>query len=382
MPRQLLGFYYDEERNRYFPLSMKPKGEEPSRKRRRVEGGIPSFSALEKLRTSYGSATHRRRALQQNGLLMIVVHFSDIYASNLSLTCGGKAYPAVSSGHITSFCAVVSTNHNGPVMVGDSSGWLYSLPHNDDPSRVVNRQPELNIGSSVSAICAWGSRRTYFQGGGERGVLVPDIEMGNVLQMLPTGSAALTMKLDNHLVYAGLRQGFITRFDTRLSTKNCETLLNHTYKRSPNAITHLSLIHQNELLVSTVWGYLQTYDLRFLRRAKPVLQFFGHENTSTIKLGIAVDPAEDFVFAAGEDKRVRGWSLRTGQQIPSDPINSRAAASLWHEAPREQTRLFDVLFDEPVAAMQVTMGETGPCMWAASGGDLYRMPLGNIDVSA
>lgn len=38
---------------------------------------------------------------------------------------------------------------------------------------------------------------TYFQGGGERGVLVPDIEMGNALQMLPTGNSVLTIKLDN-----------------------------------------------------------------------------------------------------------------------------------------------------------------------------------------
>lgn len=49
--------------------------------------------------------------------------------------------------------------------------------------------------------------QTYFQGGGERGVLVPDIEMGNVLQMLPTGSAALTMKLDNVSILVSHRTG-------------------------------------------------------------------------------------------------------------------------------------------------------------------------------
>ena len=125
-----------------------------------------------------------------------------------------------------------------------------------------------------------------------------------------------------------------------------------------------------------------------------MLQFSGHVNSSAIKLvrtsspsrkqlvlkastqGIAVDPTEDFVFAAGQDRRVRGWSLRTGQRIAADPINSRAAASLWREAPPEQTRLFDVLFDEPITTMQVTTDGAGPCMWAACGGELYRMPLG------
>lgn len=37
-----------------------------------------------------------------------------------------------------------------------------------------------------------------------------------------------------------------------------------------------------------------------------------------------------------------------------------------------------MLFDEPVTAMQVAMDEAGPRMWAACGGDVYRMPLGNI----
>lgn len=72
--------------------------------------------------------------------------------------------------------------------------------------------------------------------------------------------------------------------------------------------------------------------------------------------------------------------MRTGQRIPADPINSRATASLWHEAPPEQTRLFDVLFDKSIAAMQVTTDESGSCIWAACGGDLYRMALGNADV--
>ena len=98
--------------------------------------------------------------------------------------------------------------------------------------------------------------------------------------------------------------------------------------------------------------------------------------------GLAVDLAEDFVFAAGQDRRLRGWSLRTGKRIPAAPINSRAAVSHWHEAPAEQTRLFDVLFDERVVAMQVTTSRTGPCLWAASGGDLYRTPLGNVNVVA
>ncbi|KZT67254.1 hypothetical protein DAEQUDRAFT_758259 [Daedalea quercina L-15889] len=453
MPKELPGLYWDEEKNRYFPLSMKPKplvghvsprasrpsetsrlspmedgSSGPSRKRRRIEGGTPTIAALEKLRSSSGTSPRKGRVLH------------DIFASSLSLTCGGAAYPVAHPGHITSICAVDkldSVYDSCSVMVGDNKGWLYSLLHNDDPNDAVNRQPELNIGSSVSAICAWGTRRVAASfgwpckifirdiqpverwtilsmpdvvcydvvsadlqdrklalGGGGRGILVPDIDVGTALQVLPTDSDVLTIALDNHLLYMGLRNGFITRFDTRLSTKNCETIFNQRFRRSSNSVTHVSLIHENSLLVSTVRGDLETHDLRFMREAEPLLKLSGHVNSSAICLketrtqkslspqGLAVDPAVDFVFAAGQDRRIRGWSLRTGKRIPAEPISSRAAISHWHEAPSEQTRLFDVLFDEPVVAMQVTTSDTGPCLWAASGGDLYRTPLGNVDVVA
>ena len=35
--------------------------------------------------------------------------------------------------------------------------------------------------------------------------------------------------------------------------------------------------------------------------------------------GIDVDPQGDFVFAVGEDSRIRAWSTRTGQRLSPDP---------------------------------------------------------------
>lgn len=439
MPTELPGLYWDEEKKRYFPLAMKPKPpigyvapnpsqqsgfsrhsisvesaeDEPSRKRRRVEGGTPTFSVLEKLRTSCGSSSRRQKA----------VH--DISASSLSLTCGGAAYPAVSMGEITSICAEDKTAGDFGscyVMLGDSRGWLYSLS-DDTPDRVIKCKTELNIGSSVSAICSWGTRRvaasfgwpckifirdvqpverwtilslpgvvcydvatavlqdrTLALGAGGKCVLVPDIENGMALQVLPTDSDVLSVSLDNNLVYAGTRNGFVNRFDSRLSQKNHQTILNYRFRRSPNSITHLNAIHQHALLVSTIQGDLEVHDLRFMRESEPLLQLSGHVCSSVTKLGLAIDPSEDFVFAAGQDHRLRGWSLRTGRRIPAQPINSRAAINHWQEAPAEQTRLFDVLFDESVVAMQVATYDTGLCLWAASGGDIYRMPLASSAV--
>ncbi|KAH9841761.1 uncharacterized protein C8Q71DRAFT_738699 [Rhodofomes roseus] len=424
MPKELLGYYWDEEKKRYFPNSMKPKlpmlhvpeetqGDEPSRKRRRIEGGIPTFSALQKLRTSYGSSSRRRSALH------------DIFASSLSLTCGGAAYPVVSAGHITSICAEDASSYDPErrsVTLGDSSGWLYSI-RNADPDRPPKSHVELNIGSSVSAICSWGTRRvatsfgwpckifirdiapverwtilsmpevmchdvstaaledrTMALGAGGRCVVVPDLEVHTGLLDFYTGSDVLGIAMDRHLIYVGSRSGFVQRFDTRVPKKEHCTILNHRFWRSPNSITHLSLIHQNALLVGTIRGDLETHDIRFLRDSDPLLRLSGHVNACMTKLGLAIDPSEDFVFAAGQDQRIRGWSLRTGKRLPAQPVNSRAAVSDWHDAPAEKTRLFDVLFDAPVAAMQVARGDEGLCLWAACGGDVYRMSLCNSSV--
>lgn len=79
---------------------------------------------------------------------------------------------------------------------------------------------------------------------------------------------------------------------------------------------------------------LQTYDLRYSQRDTPLMQFDGYMNTYTVRFmrrrvrtslgrrfgvltvgcvwilqGVAVDPVQDLLFAAGQDWRERLWSL-------------------------------------------------------------------------
>ena len=75
---------------------------------------------------------------------------------------------------------------------------------------------------------------------------------------------------------------------------------------------------------------------------------------------MAVDPQEQFLFAAGQDRRIRLWSLRTG----GPPLVSPAGGLQWP-------------YDDPIRALQVVEEEEGGMvLWAASGTALHEHKLG------
>ena len=82
--------------------------------------------------------------------------------------------------------------------------------------------------------------------------------------------------------------------------------------------------------------------------------------------GIAIDPDQDFLFAAGQDSRLRGWSLRTGLPLCSESLPDN------HATP------FNSLFPSPISALQVTrdLGSNSLSLWAAYEHDLCRFHLG------
>jgi DDB1- and CUL4-associated factor 4 len=103
---------------------------------------------------------------------------------------------------------------------------------------------------------------------------------------------------------------------------------------------------------------------------------------SSCPKGIAVDPSEDLLFAAGQDCRIRAWSLRTGQPLyppvsspsESSSSNSRAAGGLSRAV--DDVNPFVTTFDSPIVALQVTEEREGMCLWAASADFLHRYDLG------
>ncbi|KAG6334690.1 hypothetical protein ID866_4389 [Astraeus odoratus] len=97
--------------------------------------------------------------------------------------------------------------------------------------------------------------------------------------------------------------------------------------------------------------------------------FAGNVNSYTIKAPIAVDPLEEFLFAAGQDNRIRLWSLRSGgQPLTPDP-------SLSTTEPRNRY-LFQYRFESSVRTMQISEDGAGINLWATCGSELFKYSLG------
>ena len=80
----------------------------------------------------------------------------------------------------------------------------------------------------------------------------------------------------------------------------------------------------------------------------------------TLYQGLAVDPNEDFVFAAGQDTHIRAWSLRTGERVPfpsGSPIMRR--------------------HHRPISIMQVVEEGQDLCLSAVGGEELLKYQLGS-----
>jgi len=149
-----------------------------------------------------------------------------------------------------------------------------------------------------------------------------------------------------------------------------------------STVLHLDLVNEHQLLTSQMNGELALYDLRFPCNSEPLIRYRGHVNTSSRKLGIAIDPYEQFLFAAGEDCRVRGWSLNSGTPVEPPPMDEdalSASSSSLDDPDGPMSNPFRAIFSSPVAAMQLTRERKGICLWAASDEDLYRYHLGQQD---
>ncbi|GAA6003591.1 uncharacterized protein JCM10292_000438 [Rhodotorula paludigena] len=115
--------------------------------------------------------------------------------------------------------------------------------------------------------------------------------------------------------------------------------LDRTQLHLSSPVTHVRHIKDqpHQLLAAGMDGFLGVFDLRFLptpsaparhlseTRSRPVVELKGHVNSFTVDLGLDVW-RDEWVVAAGQDKRIRLWSLRTGRLVrPSSP----ASPSSW-----------------------------------------------------
>jgi len=210
--------------------------------------------------------------------------------------------------------------------------------------------------------------RNLVLGANTKAIYIKDIDATRSLQVLDTGSDIFTVQQHDTLVYTGARNGTIARFDMRTDKPHGLQLFSPRYPGSSfNPVTYLDLIRDSEMLISRMNGDLALYDLRFPKIGIPLKTFQGHYNEYTQKLGIAVDPSSNFLFAAGQDNHIRAWSLRTASPIlPTDISPSHDVRS----SP------LSVRYTKPIVAMQITEESEGMCLYVASDSDLDQYWIG------
>ncbi|KAI0373685.1 hypothetical protein BV20DRAFT_1041735 [Pilatotrama ljubarskyi] len=443
MPRDLPGMYWDEERQRYFPLSSKPAGTggsaqvarpsappaaaetqwatQPKRRRKRklrepdlesppvcrdghtfdnAPGLWPSFNVMRES----PSGTSWRRCIH---------HIQASYLSARAIesdSSGSHGGLPLDLGDIVTATSTRSDDiEDNNIWVGDGSGWLYSVNTQDPDSKwrefflgtqitsitrsglttlvtslgsparaLITRDQTLGLwllrefppNMCDDAWCGHVYGRTVVIGGRRGAVCFLDAEHDQYVR-LRCQSDVFSVRFQNEdLMYIGMRNGAIERWDLRQPTNPPNSIVNISEKKGGTGgapVQHLRLIHQYGLLVETMRGDLEIHDLRYLRGATPLLELEGHVSSYEHKLGFTIDTAEDFLFAGGGDCRLRAWSLRTGRAFHSSTGSLNFLAG---------SNPFRTTYPRPIRAIEIVPGQENTSLWLGSHTHLHRIQLG------
>jgi len=80
----------------------------------------------------------------------------------------------------------------------------------------------------------------------------------------------------------------------------------------------------------------------------------------------AVDPSERFIFAAGQDKVIRTWSLLNGQLLCGPEVETVTGKNV---------RLFNTRFEEGVSDIQIVEDGQGLHFWYSTGSSLCNQSI-------
>ncbi|KAH8998613.1 hypothetical protein EDB92DRAFT_1836182 [Lactarius akahatsu] len=438
MPKELPGFYFDAEKNRYFPSSSKPDGKARSSKPHLQEVRATNHQHTPKplsLPKSLSPTCHRSpsvwHAIQRSRLAKHqrerIAATHQVMSAQLAATRAYQAIPVpVYPGQtLTAFAAGA---YEGKVwsLAGDSYGVIHAF----DPSPISDflSVPEhtfqhswtraYQLDSHISSICSSDSRwvatsfsssilihdlpsnrtvglspsphlacdiwtsnlrnRSLVLGVRQHALLMQDLESLRDARRLETQSDVFALHQEESLVYTGSRNGSIRRFDTRTRAPGL-TLLSEEFTKSSNSITYLNVIKDWQLLVSTIRGTIEIFDVRYLQGSRPLLALLGHVNSYQPKLPHAITPSQSHFFAAGLDGRIRGWSLLTGEPLScssTSPFSIMEIPGHQTHAVDTPTSLFAVMFEELITSLEITQVRHELCLFATSGSGLHRFILG------
>ncbi|KAF8501025.1 quinon protein alcohol dehydrogenase-like superfamily, partial [Russula emetica] len=308
--RELPGFYFDAEKNRYFPASSKQAGKShPPHSR---PSSSPSRSAHLGCGVALIAGTYGGRLWSIAGDSYGVLHTFDPSSPEDLLSIPSHVLQHSWNREYCLDSQISSIRSSGPRWVATSFGSTI-LVHDLPSTRTVKVSLSPDLACDV-----WTSHlrdRSLVLGVRKRALLMQDIESLTDAWRLETHSDVFALHQEECLVYTGSRNGSIRRFDTRTRAPGL-TLLGEAFTKSSNSITYLNIIKDWQLLVSTIRGAIEIFDVRFLQEARPpLLALIGNVNSYLPSLPHALTPSQDYFFAAGLDNRIRGWSVLTGEPL-------------------------------------------------------------------
>ncbi|KAF7314552.1 hypothetical protein MKEN_00928400 [Mycena kentingensis (nom. inval.)] len=347
LPRDLPGFYWDAERSRYFSGQRPPPQVTLQQKQTECQNTPPpsrisASSTARKQSTRLGSNVRGTEEdiewPSERGTLTAFCTAPDrqffgdnrsgIYSRSLEhVSDAAREWTPWSSDCYLApdspISAITTTQTStGTRCVAVCFGPKTKICLQDSPERMFL----LNLSSSRDVRCASLAGDSLALGAARGVAYIEDIGTSMSGETLPTGSDVFAVAQKESLIYAGTRGGAVLRFDTRVSSRSpkYQTIAESTSSwseegKSVEASTTKSLRPLKDgrlLIVGFMDGRLGALDMRFLRpHARPALIYDGHISSVSHQLGLTVDPTERFLFAAGGDNRVRGWSLYTSEAI-------------------------------------------------------------------
>ncbi|CAA6671997.1 unnamed protein product [Spirodela intermedia] len=367
--REIPGFYFNVEKNRYFPI----KDPIPGRIRRlahtvAVEEATSSSSSSHSPSSSreHGKAKKRTRVsdlLQFRELYGRLLMFSETDASLSKNVWKYKNTDLLSDSALEQFNAPIQTpegQKETDVLLmgskGDLGGSVYFLNFNealDFSSNVLGHHRISKISSYDFTIwtSASNSSGTKAALGTNQGAALLNLETGRLSWLYRTKSDIFSQRFDQsgNVVLCGLRNGSILVVDVRQkpsgsrrhftsSTRDpvestAEGANMHQRKHHRNWITRrhqvevhyiicfLVPLHSDEqyFFGSSMDGSIELFDQRLLHRG-PVQSYEGHANSHS-HLELGVDPSEAFVLSGGEDCYLRIWSIKSGKMLFAENVS-------------------------------------------------------------